>query len=454
MIDHLPSPTSTLFSRANVSRRALLARAAAVAALAPLAVACGSGAAAPASSSSAPIKAESGTLAWHLWSAQPEHLEQYQATQKEWAAAQPNIKLDMVTPAATGTASDYFDRLKTQLAGGQPVDVIGASPIWVPDVATSGIGKDLSPNVNRDKQFKLDDYAKGVVDAGSWKGKLYMLTLFGNFNVLYYNKSLFDKAGVKYPDDSWTLDTMLDAAKRITQRNGSADSDVFGMDFNRDLNQVSPYLWAFGGEPFDKPEEPTKGNMASAATLEGFTWLVDLINKQKVAPGEGGAARPGFNTGRLGMITQGVGSIGATARGASFPWDIALLPKGKTGRPNFSGTLFYGVAAASKLPDAAWTFLKYLCGQVGQGKFVQAQIGAPVLKGLEKSYLELPPPPANRKAVIDSLPNLKALPKTLKMMEIYDPVYTKFMGEAFAGRMSPGEAARQIDDQVAAILKK
>ena len=49
---------------------------------------------------------------------------------------------------------------------------------------------------------------------------------------------------------------------------------------------------------------------------------------------------------------------------------------------------------------------------------------------------------------------LKALPKTLKMMEIYDPVFTKQMADAFAGKVSPGEAARQIDSQVAAILAK
>ncbi len=194
--------------------------------------------------------------------------------------------------------------------------------------------------------------------------------------------------------------------------------------------------------------------MASSATLEGFSWLVDAINKHKVAPGEGGAARPAFTTGRLGMVTQGVNSIAATSRSSSFPWDIVLLPKGKTGRPNFAGTLFYGLSAGTKLPDASWTFLKFLCGQEGQGRFVKTQIGAPVLKGLDKTYLELPPPPNNRKAVTDSIQYLKALPKTLKMMEIYDPVYTKQMADAFAGKVSPGEAARQIDSQVAAILAK
>jgi multiple sugar transport system substrate-binding protein len=441
-------------SQSAATRRRLLRRGAALAMLTPsLLAACGGAGSGENTGSGGAIKAQTGTIAWHLWSAQPEHLEQYQAISKAFQDQQSQVKLDMVVPASDSTAGGYFDRLKTQIAGGQPVDVIGASPVWVPDVAANGLGHELTSFVNRDKQFKLDDYAKGVVDAGSWKGKLYFLTLFGNFNVLYYNKALFDKAGVKYPDENWTLDTMLDAAKRITQRTGDPNTDVYGMDFNRDLNQVSPYLWAFGGEPFDKPEEPTKGTMSAAATLEGFSWLVDAINKVKVAPGEAGAARPGFTTGRLGMITQGVNSFAATAK-SQVTWDIAPLPKGKAGRPNFAGTLFYGMGAGTKLPDAAWTFVKFLCGADGQGRFVRTQIGAPVLKGLEKDYLNLPPPPVNRKVVIDSLPNLKALPKTLHMMDIYDPVFTKNMADAFAGKVSPGEAAKQIDDQVAAILAK
>lgn len=433
------------------TRRAVLRRAlAGTTALTPAACSAG-GPAQHDSGSAAPAKAEAPLLEWILWSAQPEHLEQYKSVARIFQEQQSAIKLNLVTPAS---GVSYFDWLKTQLAGGQPVDVIGASPVWVPDVATNGIAKGLGDLISRDKVFKIDQYARGVVDAGSWKGMIYFLTLFGNFNVLYYNKGLLERAGIKYPDENWTLDMALDAAKRIAQRTGNADTDVFGMDFNRDLNQVSPYLWANGGEAFDKPEEPAKATMSSPATLEAFTWLVDLINKHKIAPGEGGAPRPSFTTGRVGMVTQGVNSLAATARVAPFSWDIAPLPRGKRGRPNFSGTLFYGLASASKSPDASWTFLKFLCGEPGQGPFVRAQIGAPVLKGLEKSYLELPPPPDNRKVVIDALPNLKALPKAVRMMEIYEPVFTKVMAEAFAGTMSATEAAHQIDSQVAAILGK
>jgi multiple sugar transport system substrate-binding protein len=396
------------------------------------------------------IKAESGTLVWFLWDAGPERLPYYEQIAKGFQAQNSTVKLELIPPLAG--AGTYFDKLKTQVAGGQQVDVIGASPVWVPDVGANGIAKELNGFMARDKDFKIGDYAKGVVDGATWKGKLYMLTLFGNFNLLYYNKALFDKAGVKYPDDTWTRDQVLDAARRLTQRTGSADTDVFGFNFARDLNNVLPWIWQNGGEAFDKPEEPAKATMSSAATLDAVTWLADMVNRHKVAPGEGGATPSAFGTGRIAMMTQGVNSLGVVAREAQFPWDVAIHPRGKTGRPNYAGTLYYGVSGTTKLPDAAWSFTKYLCGVPGQRLFVQQQIGAPVHKDLEKEYVQIPPPPANRKAVIDTLPTLKALPKTLKMMEIYNPVFGTVLTDIWSGKVSATDGARDIDQKVAAIL--
>jgi multiple sugar transport system substrate-binding protein len=341
------------------------------------------------------------------------------------------------------------------LAAGQVVDIIGGSPVWVPDVASSGIAKDLSGYVSRDRAFKLDDYARGVIDAGSWKGRLYFLTLFANFNVLFYNKALFDRAGVKYPDESWTRETVLDAAKRLTQRMGDPATDVFGFNFQRDLNNVLPWIWQNGGDAFDRPEDPTRATLSSAPTVDALQWLADTVIRHKVAPGEGGAPVPNFTTGRVAMVTQGTANIGRAAADikGQFPWDIAIHPRGKSGRPNYAGTLFGGIAAITRLPDAAWTFLKYFCGAPGQRVFVEAQVGAPALKELEKVYAALPPPPDNRKAVTDTLPHLRALPKSVKMNEMYSPIFGRLLGEAFSGRTSVAEAARQIDEQATALLR-
>jgi len=175
----------------------------------------------------------------------------------------------------------------------------------------------------------------------------------------------------------------------------------------------------------------------------------------KLEPGEGGTPQPAFQTGQVAMQTMAVGSIGPVAQAAQFPWDVTFIPKGKTGqRANYAGTLLYGVSTASKQPDAAWSLLKTICGTYGVGLHVQAQIGAPSLKGLEKEYLALPPPPANRKVVLDSLVLLRALPKVRGMNDIYEPAFTQTLNRAYAGEITATEAARLIDEKATPLIKK
>lgn len=398
-----------------------------------------------------PIKPEAATVVWMFWSNPPDRKVIHDSLIGRFQTEYPMAKIEAVDPPQG--AGTYLSKVAVQVAAGQPLDVIGSSPVWVPDNVGASVVKELNGFMARDKAFKIDDYAKGVVDAGSWKSKLYFLAVFSNFNVLYYNKTLLDRAGVKYPDDTWTKERVLDAARGLTQRTGDASTEVFGFNFSRDLNNISPYIWNNGGDSFDKPEDPTKATMSSPASLEALQWLVDLINRHKVAPGEGGAAQPTFQSGRIAMQTMPVNSIGGVGRAAEFPWDITLIPKGKTGRQNYAGTLFYGMCSTSKAPDAAWSLLKVICGAYSGGLHVAAQIGAPALKGLEKELQALPPPPANRKAVLDTLPLLRALPKVRGMNDIYSDVFTATLNEAYKGAITATEAATLIDQKATPLIK-
>ena len=437
-------------SRARMTRRSWLAASTALGAA--LTAACGATTGGDTAQSGGPIKPEPGSLLWLFWSNPPDRKILHDQILAKFQAENPSIKVDGVDPPSGG-AGGYATKVAVMTSAGEKLDVFGLSPVWVPDNVDAKVAKELNGYLARDKSFKIEDYAKGVVDAGSWKGKLYFLALFANFNLLYYNKTLLDRAGVKYPDDTWTKEMVLDAARRMTQGDGA--SKVWGFNFSRDLNNISPYIWNNGGDAFDKPEDPTKATMSSAASLEALQWLVDLINRHKVAPGEAGAPQPTFQSGQVAMQTMPVGSIGAVARDAQFPWDVTFIPKGKTGqRQNYAGTLFYGVGANTKQPDGAWSLLKTICGNFGVGLHVQAQIGAPSLKGLEKEYLALPPPPANRKVVLDTLPLLKALPKVRGMNDIYEPAFTQTLNRAYSGEISATEAVRLIDEKATPLIKK
>ena len=82
---------------------------------------------------------------------------------------------------------------------------------------------DLTSLINEDKKFSLNGYFPATLKPLTYNGHLYGLPVNWSTMVMFYNKTLFDKAGVKYPDESWTWDDFRAAAQKLTIReNGRA----------------------------------------------------------------------------------------------------------------------------------------------------------------------------------------------------------------------------------------
>ena len=81
-------------------------------------------------------------------------------------------------------------------------------------------------------QYPLDlsVYLPGMVDPGKFEGKQYLLPKDFSPLGVYYNKKIFDKAGVAYPQDGWTWDDLLKTAQALTKdANGDGQTDVWGI---------------------------------------------------------------------------------------------------------------------------------------------------------------------------------------------------------------------------------
>lgn len=418
------------------TRRAALAVAAALAG--PVLGACAGGGTGTAGG---PIKPEGGNVQFLVWNPSATVNPIYEAVMKDFTA-QTGVGVEALQSAS----GNYLEKLQALVSAGERFDLVGSSPTVMVPIAAGGLARELDTFMSRDRAFKLQDINKGVIEGGRWKAKLYTLPLYANATVLGYNRTIFDRGGVKYPDDTWTYESILAAATKLTKVTGAAETDVYGFDFSPGSNDVFQFVWGYGGQPFDKDEDPTRSTMSAAPALEALTWLADLVLKHRVVA-RFDQPRPAMATGRLAMLQLPATAVGSLGPQAQFPWDIVVFPRGKAGRSHNGGGVGYGISPTSQRPDAAWTYLSFLCGAPGQRRFVQAQRGAPVHKELEKDYLALPASPANRKAVIDMVPFLKALPKSPKVANAYT-VYTDLFNGKFAAR----EACQKIDEQVNPIL--
>jgi multiple sugar transport system substrate-binding protein len=178
--------------------------------------------------------------------------------------------------------------------------------------------------------------------------------------VTYYNKDMFDKAGLPYPKEGWTwADLRADAAKMA-----KPDEKVygFGVDGNPDPYDFETYLWSNGSSWISPDGKTTAGFLNAPETTEVFQQFVDMVKDGEAVlfgVGDNGSYRELFNADKLGMVISGTWPMpDFEAAGKNF---------GVVGLPSFGGKPVHSnvgisalsIAKDSKQPDLAWEFVKF-----------------------------------------------------------------------------------------------
>ncbi len=221
----------------KISRRQFLTATAAVTAAAAL-TACGgsssssSSTAAPASTaaSSAAAPADEGpiTLQWAVWDL--ETTPYWHAMADGYHAVNPDVTVEMIDLGS----SDYMTVLATQLAGSADLDILTIKDI--PGYANL-INLDYLTPMNDILERPTADFNGVIEQLTVDDGNFYAVPFRSDFWVLFYNKNLFDKAGVPYPSNDLTLEQYDELARKMTS--GSGDSKVYGCHYHTWRSDVS-----------------------------------------------------------------------------------------------------------------------------------------------------------------------------------------------------------------------
>jgi hypothetical protein len=137
----------------------------------------------------------------------------------------PKIHVEIeITPWAR-----MLDKLMISSAGGRPPDVTRISSEWFPPIAAKGLLEPLDKYVARDKYDLNDFYPESINGWGKWKGQLLEIPTDIDIYAMYYNKAIFDKNHIPYPDETWDWDKYLEVAKKLTQdTDGDGKVDQWG----------------------------------------------------------------------------------------------------------------------------------------------------------------------------------------------------------------------------------
>ena len=356
-----------------------------VAAVALLVGACGgttTPTAAPAASSAAggsPAAGYSGppaTIEYAIWG-DPAEINSQMAVAQTFMDANPNIKVNV----SVSDWDAYWDKLQTGLAGGAAPDVFAMDGPLFPDYQSRDVLLDLKPYIDRDGYDLTQLADQGVADFTTAGGQ-YGLPRDLNVIALYYNKAMFDAAGIPYPDDTWDWAKLVEVGKQLTKdTNGDGTIDQWGL-YTETTDMENFWLsavWQNGGDVLAPDGKSTVLGTDEAAG--GIQFFQDLIWKDKIMADPALFAETGdaFEQGKAAMESNGSWLV-PTHEAAGLDFGIAALPKGPAGRftsVNPTGAVVY---KGSKAPDAAWEFVKYLASPAAQEQLMQLKASLPVNK--------------------------------------------------------------------------
>lgn len=366
----------------------------------------------------------------------------------------PGTKVKLTLPPG----EEYTTKLQVLLATGDGPDIITTTDLTA-KLLEQGRLLDLTDRVKADPvlndpklflQSGWDIYKFGT-------GKIYGMYSGADTHLLYYNKDLFDKAGVKPPDGNWTWNDFTDVAKSLTQRAGDKTT-VWGTALSILVASWgwAPVVWSEGGDIVDSRPFYTKLTLNNDPVIKTLQWVQDLVHLHQVAPSPSNQKTLGesfgFDSGTVAMVLDGGWSIQARKDLTAFKWDIAKQPKGSAG---FFSAFWPGtplqISSASKNPDLAWEYVRWFsASKEGQELIAKQLIQVPARLdvALSDAFIKQPGLPPNAQAWSESLQSSKPgdtfHPKQQEMMDkVWQPNWDQFI----ENKMKPEEFATTVEEE-------
>lgn len=282
-------------------------------------------------------------------------------------AENPDIQVQL-EPVGSG---DYYARILTQIAAGDPPDLLQIGDDAVPMFVERGAFLPLDDFIaSADYPLDVSIYLPGVMEPGKWNGAQYLLPKDFSPMAIYYNKKLFDAAGVPYPQEGWTWDDLLATAQQLTVADANGNVKQWGIQLPGPWTTGFEYwVAAAGGRLISEDGATFIGYMDSPEVQNAVQFYADLYNKYKVAPPPAdmnafGGGNSEFDNGAAAMRLFGRWPQSGMKQNPNIDLGVAPLPAGA----ERAGVLFwggFGISALSDNPEAAWRFLRYYTGKEG-----------------------------------------------------------------------------------------
>jgi multiple sugar transport system substrate-binding protein len=388
---------------------------------------------------------ENVTIKYALWDSTQAPI--YRELADEFEKKNPGIKVEIeLTPF-----QQYWTKLEAATTGGQMPDVIWMSAANFEKYAINGMLLPLNENI-KNAGIDMANYVEGTTKLYEMDGKQYGMPKDVDSIAMWYNKELFDKAGLEYPTNDWTWKDMKDAATKIQ----ATLDGVYGVVLPLNDAQSSYYNIIPQNDGFVISEDKKKSGYGDPNTIEAVTMIKDLMDS-KASPSYTtvveNKANEMFQSGQVAMLYDGAW------RGVEFSQNenlnkkvgVVTMPKIKNKKTVVHG-LGLVIGKTSKHPEEAWKFIEFLSTKEAHEKVAQSGIVIP-------AYIEAQPLWSKAYTTIDVSAYVEALKENVPYPASLDTskwaqVEVDELTKVWTGQSTPEEACKKIEKEMDAILTK
>lgn len=298
---------------------------------------------------------------------------------------EPGLKaiLDDFT-AATGIKTkisvikwdEYWTMLEAGAQGGSLPDVFWMHSNESERYMSNDMLLDLTDKIAASEKIDPANYPEDIWGLYTYNDKYYAVPKDVDTIALWYNKTMFDEAGLDYPTADWTWDDAFEAAKALTKEDGSQ----YGMALRNDNNQAGYYNMIYDNGGCVINEDKTASGWDDPKTIEAMQQLEEWV-QAGVMPSMETMSENGedvlFQSGKVAMVFQGSWMLAAYRDNeyTAANCDVVELPKSATTgrRVSIYNGLGWAAAASTEHPEEAWQLIEYFGSKEAQEK--QAELG-------------------------------------------------------------------------------
>jgi len=312
---------------------------------------------------------------------------------KRFQARYPNVKVE-VQWKPLGEWGEYISGFLNQVASGDVPDIYEVAIEGFSSVASRNVFTPLDDIIAKDDSAKslLADLDPNILKGMSYAtgGKLYFFPTNWNNVVVFYNKDMFDAAGIPYPKSSWTWDEFLAASQKLTKRDASGQVSQYGYFVPGYNFGIAP--WFLTNDTDKLKNNWRESNIKDPKFKESMVFLHELIHKHKAAPNYArGTGEPQFVAKQVAMISAGHWPVPLLLQNGLNNVGVTMMPYKRKDVTVF-GIGGLGITRATKNPELTWELVKELTGAVAQQQYAETKRSIPALRSIANTaeFLKFP----------------------------------------------------------------